>query len=430
MTEENFKDFYRLIVIGPTGAGKSQFCNFVQRDTTNTKNKVSNSLNSCTQDPKSNIFERKKTKYEFIDTAGNSDSSDNDEINLKKLVEYLKEKKEIDYIALLLKYGERLTKETRAYIHLLGKIFTYWEFYTHLCVFFTKSPPIPPQPKEKDPEYKKKNKKYEKAKKEQQFYIKEINDILREAFKVEPNQTLPDIKVYFIDTQYDEDEEEYDERYQNAVDIMIMQMKLDVFKFHSLNTSQLDYSGIRAENKIRQRSSTIENLDKLIQKKIKSENDREKKINQLKEDIQKAKNKNINNEEIQEKEKELENLIKELEDEKKKNNEKLEKLRNFEKNCNEIQKIIDNEAKEKGINVSYLDNLIDNSCKVAKYLGISGGISFLLGLGGLALSTACPAAAPIVATFCFTGAGGLTLGSAGAGAVALGAKLKKDSQNP
>lgn len=129
---------------------------------------------------------------------------------------------------------------------------------------------------------------------------------------------MPDIKVYFIDTQYDEDEEEYDERYQNAVDIMIMQMKLDVFKFHSLNTSQLDYSGIRAENKIRQRSSTIENLDKLIQKKIKSENDREKKINQLKEDIQKAKNKNINNEEIQEKEKELENLIKELEDEKKK----------------------------------------------------------------------------------------------------------------
>lgn len=115
----------------------------------------------------------------------------------------------------------------------------------------------------------KKNKKYEKAKKEQQFYIKEINDILREAFKVEPNQTLPDIKVYFIDTQYDEDEEEYDERYQNAVDIMIMQMKLDVFKFHSLNTSQLDYSGIRAENKIRQRSSTIENLDKLIQKKNK-----------------------------------------------------------------------------------------------------------------------------------------------------------------
>lgn len=66
MTEENFKDFYRLIVIGPTGAGKSQFCNFVQRDTTNTKNKVSNSLNSCTQDPKSNIFERKKLNMNLL----------------------------------------------------------------------------------------------------------------------------------------------------------------------------------------------------------------------------------------------------------------------------------------------------------------------------------------------------------------------------
>ena len=169
MSQENFKDFYRLIVIGPTGSGKSQFCNFVQRDTTNTKNKVSYSLNSCTQDPYSNIFERQKTKFEFIDTAGNSDSSDNDEINLKKLVEFLKEKKTIDYIALLLKYGERLTKETRDYILLLGKIFTPWEFYSHLCVFFTKSPPLPPEPKKEDPKYEKKKKNMKRQKKNKSF---------------------------------------------------------------------------------------------------------------------------------------------------------------------------------------------------------------------------------------------------------------------
>ena len=136
--------------------------------------------------------------------------------------------------------------------------------YSFMC-FFTKSPPLPPQPKEEDPEYKKKNNKYKRAKEKQQSFIKEINDILREAFKVDLKQTLPDIKVYFIDTQYDENEEEYDERYQNALDIMIMQMKLDVFKFHSINTSQLDCSGNRAENKIRQRLATIGNLDKLIQ---------------------------------------------------------------------------------------------------------------------------------------------------------------------
>ena len=86
------KDLYRVIVVGPTGMGKSQFCNFVQRDTTNSINKVSESLNSCTQDPFSNNFKRNKNNYEFIDTAGSGDSGNNDIENLKRLVEYLKKK--------------------------------------------------------------------------------------------------------------------------------------------------------------------------------------------------------------------------------------------------------------------------------------------------------------------------------------------------
>ena len=49
---------FRVIVVGPTGAGKSQFCNFVQRDINNSINKVSDSLNSCTKDPYSNYFTR------------------------------------------------------------------------------------------------------------------------------------------------------------------------------------------------------------------------------------------------------------------------------------------------------------------------------------------------------------------------------------
>ena len=253
MYNENYKDFYRLIVIGPTGAGKSQFCNFVQRDTTNSKNKVSDSLNSCTQDPKSNIFERKKTKYEFIDTAGNSDSSDNDETNLKKLIEFLREKKQIDYITLLLKFGERLTKETRDYLNLLGKIFTPWEFYSHLCVFFTKSP-IKPKKKEKATQDK---------------LIEEINTILKEIFEVKPDNKLPDIHVYFIDTEYDEDEEKYEEKFQNTVDIMIKQMKLDVYRYQPIDTSELDINGQRKENKIRARLKTVKDLTKLLEEKKK-----------------------------------------------------------------------------------------------------------------------------------------------------------------
>jgi len=60
---------YRVIVMDPTGAGKSQFYNFAQKDLTNEINEVSNSMNSCTQDPFSNKFERNGINLELIDTA-------------------------------------------------------------------------------------------------------------------------------------------------------------------------------------------------------------------------------------------------------------------------------------------------------------------------------------------------------------------------
>ena len=143
------KRTYRAIVVGPTGAGKSQFCNFVQRDTTNSINKVCDFLDSCIQEPQSNYFVRNETNYEFIDTAGNSDSENNDEKNLEILINYLKEKKTIDYIILILKFGERVTCETRDYLKTLGKLFTPIEFYSHLCVFFTKFPKNPSEKENK-----------------------------------------------------------------------------------------------------------------------------------------------------------------------------------------------------------------------------------------------------------------------------------------
>ena len=69
------QNLYKIVVVGPTGAGKSQFCNFIQKDLTNSINRVSDSLDSCTQDPFSNYFKRQENNFEFIDTAGNSDSS-------------------------------------------------------------------------------------------------------------------------------------------------------------------------------------------------------------------------------------------------------------------------------------------------------------------------------------------------------------------
>ena len=54
--------------------GKSQFCNFVQKDITNSINKVSDSLESCYKSPKSNKFKRNEKNFDFIDTVGSNDS--------------------------------------------------------------------------------------------------------------------------------------------------------------------------------------------------------------------------------------------------------------------------------------------------------------------------------------------------------------------
>ena len=128
------KDLYRIIVLGPTGAGKSQFCNFAQRDLTNSVNLVSDSFDSCTWKPYSNFFRRNNINLELIDTPGSSDSSDNDIKNLETLIDYLRERKEIDHIILCLKFGERINKDTREYLNILGKIFTSIEFFSHLSV--------------------------------------------------------------------------------------------------------------------------------------------------------------------------------------------------------------------------------------------------------------------------------------------------------
>ena len=196
------KRIFRVLVLGPTGAGKSQFCNFIQRDLTNSINLVSDSLDSCTIDPQSNEFRRLDTDFDFIDTAGNSDSNDNDIENLKRLVEYLKKLKKIHYVILVLKFGEKITGDSRDYIEALGKIFTVDEFFSHLCIVFTK---FPNQPKEQDLKTKHK-------------CVSEINKLLRKIFKINDNVQLNKNDVYFIDTNIDKENEKYNQKNQRIVD--------------------------------------------------------------------------------------------------------------------------------------------------------------------------------------------------------------------
>ena len=359
------KDLYRILVVGPTGAGKSQFCNFVQRDITNSKNKVGVGLRSCTKGPQSNIFTRNNTNYDFLDSAGSSDSDNDDIKNLNLLIDFIKKKESIDYITLLLKFGEKITNETKKYLETLGKIFTAGEFYTHLCVFFTK---FPTKPKKKDRALKDETK-------------KEINEILKEIFHIDKDIQIPDVKVYFIDTEIDEDENTYDEKSQNTIDIMIEQMKLDIKKYNSINTKNFDVTGERIENEKKQ----IEVLKKqLEEEKLKKEKVEEEK-KRIIEEMQKMK-----------------------EDDKKKE----EELKNILKKFQEEQRKIDEDAKNRNIDIERLDGKISDNLSTAGNMAKYGAVttaSSLLSLfffGGMPANTALGAVISNATIYGFLGGAG------------------------
>ena len=359
------KDLYRILVVGPTGAGKSQFCNFVQRDITNSKNKVGDGLRSWTKVPQSNIFTRNNTNYDFLDSAGSSDSDNDDIKNLNLLIDFIKKKESIDYITLLLKFGERITNETKKYLETLGKIFTAGEFYTHLCVFFTK---FPTKPKKKDRELKDETK-------------KEINEILEEIFHIDKEIQIPYVKVYFIDTEIDEDDNTYDEKSQNTIDIMIEQMKLDIKKYNSINTKNFDVTGERIENEKKQ----IEVLKKqLEEEKLKKEKEEEEK-KRIIEEMQKMK-----------------------EDDKKKE----EELKNILKKFQEEQRKIDEDAKNRNIDIERLDGKISDNLSTAGNMAKYGAVttaSSLLSLfffGGMPANTALGAVISNATIYGFLGGAG------------------------
>ena len=177
----------KIVLVGPTGAGKSQFCNFIHNDLTNSIYKVSNSLNSCTSTPQSSIIERQNIRLELIDSPGSSDSNNNDEENLKVLANYLQSKNEIHQILLILSFEDRLSKDTRQYLKILSWIFTPMQFMSNLIVIFTN---YPKDPDEEDIE---------------KFYQHkyEINEELNKIFDIpsEYKSKIPQIPVYHFNTK-------------------------------------------------------------------------------------------------------------------------------------------------------------------------------------------------------------------------------------
>jgi len=371
------KDLYRIIVLGPTGAGKSQFCNFAQRDLTNSVNLVSDSFDSCTWKPYSNFFRRNNINLELIDTPGSSDSSDNDIKNLETLIDYLRERKEIDHIILCLKFGERINKDTREYLNILGKIFTSIEFFSHLSVCFTKYPLYP-----SEKEIKSKNK-----------YILDINELLKGIFKIDKNIQIPNVKVYFFDTEINEYDNTYKEKFQDTLDIMLNQIILNSEYYHPIDTTNLDLTGINSKLKNDNLEKEMKELLKKIEQEEKRRKDEEREKIKLQNEIIKMKK---DDNERKKKVEQMNRIIKMHEEQKKKNEEIIRKNQQINEEKEKKQKLIQEQAKKKNINIDDLDNSLTPT-KLAIGSGIATASTSILLFSGLAIFAINPVAGAIMA---------------------------------
>lgn len=253
------KKIYKIVLLGPTGVGKSQLCNFIMKDKENKTFKVSESIHSCTQEPQLEYYTRNieesgiKIKIELIDTAGSSDSGDNDERNFKLLLEKLREKKTVDLFFLVLNCTTRLEGPHKQYIKMISETFTPNEFYSHLEIIYTHYP-----------NKKKEQKKFDTKKME---IIDAIKDIIGQA-----TLDLDPPEAWSLDTETD-DNDNFIEKYQKTIDVILLQMIDKVHKYGMVNTKNIQYKGVK--DRMKEEKERIEKAQKEIerrQKEIEEEN--------------------------------------------------------------------------------------------------------------------------------------------------------------
>ena len=113
-------------------------------------------------------------------------------------------------------------------------------------------------------------------------------------------------KLYFIDTEYDEDENKYDKNSQDTIDIILEQMKLNVYNYGSIDTTNLDIVGDSVKNRIAAQQEEIEKLKQRVeQEKLKKLNE-EKEKKRIQDELERIK---LEDEKRKQKEIELQRLI-------------------------------------------------------------------------------------------------------------------------
>ena len=207
-----------VIVLGIMGHGKSQLCNFLDGDLTNSKYKVGHHNNSQTQmhdllskDKKDLIILR--NKYNLIYSCGGGEKYEKDIDNLEEYTKYLTKIGGVNCIIFVFNYTVRAEKnDLSEYLRKLATIFTPKEFYERLIIVLTN---FPNKPKIKD-------------KQKRDIYKQEINDIMRKAFEIK-NENLSK-EIFFIDTDPYEDDNG-NNKYFNEVQIKTRDAIIDKIEF-------------------------------------------------------------------------------------------------------------------------------------------------------------------------------------------------------
>lgn len=337
------KQIFRIVLLGTTGVGKSQLCNFIIKDNSNRTFEVSDSFDSHTQVPQSTVCKRSGMNIEVIDTAGCCDSGGNDDKNFKVLIEYLRKKESISLFMIVMNFADdRLNEKTREYIRLISETFTPKEFYNHLVIVFTHYPEKP-KGKTKDKLDKK---------------VNQIQAILKELVGVIEDQNPP--QVYELDTETDDDEN-FIPKFQATIDSILLKMQNISLFFGDVCTKTIKYKG--ANDRIEEEKRKMEEQKKKLEGEKRKMEKEKKRMEEEEKQIQEERRK------AEEERKKAEEDKKKSEEQHKKDQEEYEKRKKEiadreEKLENDKKRLKEEDEKNKEENNKILSKIEENKKKM------------------------------------------------------------------